>query len=169
MTKALERTKGQEGWSVLAADDPMTGTRGLVAFRYVDTRGVVVTDPKAMDDDTQEECFWVQWPMFDTFLEPLVNMVDSAEELLDFATNYPDSVDCSDPKKLLLGFAHYVPEKGRALICQARLAHVKKTPDQYKTPFLEMRAAKVAAANIRRDESNKDAAALGAAINNRAA
>lgn len=171
ITKALERTKGQKGWSVLAADDSLTATRGLLVFRCLDARGTVLTDDNRPwpEEGLQEECFWVQWPLFDKPLEPVISVVDSAKELLEFAENYRDAVDCSDPKKLLLGFAHYAPERGHALICQAPLARIKNTPDQYKDAFLEMRAAKVKEAEVKREESNKEAAALGAAISNRAA
>lgn len=171
VTKVLERVQGQKGWSVLPADEPSTATRGFLIFRSLDARGTVLTedDRPWPEEGLQSEELWVQWPLFDNPLEPQVSMVASAKDLLDFAKQYPDSVDCSDPRKLLLGFAHYDPEQGCAFICQARLAQIKKTPKEHKAPFFELRAAKVEESKVGQEEAMKEAVALGAAIANRAA
>lgn len=152
----------QDGWTVLACDDPACGTRGYFAYRYVavDTRELVRVDENSdswvrvdgsrflsasckVTPETEalprarvlEEVLILEWPLFDKPLTPDIQVVEPGElaRLLTADCNYSA---CSDPKALLLGFVWYKPEEGKAIVRRVRLTRVRSEAPEYKAVIL---------------------------------
>jgi hypothetical protein len=113
-----------EGHTLIPADDPERGMRGFVAFQI---------------HDGEEQSEILEWPLFGEPLTPEKQDV-SAEELAEFLSNGPGTLAlCDDPRRLRIGFVRYEPDRGRAVVRQARLTLVKGADDATRAAILGTR------------------------------
>ena len=159
-----EEYGGQEGWTVLCADDPIKATRGYSVFRMVDREGnPAVTDPEGCfllppEERVEQHCLYA-WPAFGKFLEPKLTVVKSVEKLVLFLEKPPDARPAHSPRENRMGFAHYDVENGISTIYQIQASVLLAAEDQHKGPILER--AKAAPGRTRLSlERRKKAAAL---------
>lgn len=118
----------QEGWTFLPMDDPWSGLKGFVAFRL---------------EDGSEESRTYQWPITGDILFPETRQVE-LPELIDFIekTGTQNLVLCDDPKRRVLGFGRYEPERHAAVVMEIPLTKVMKAEGlsrEQRAAFIKMR------------------------------
>lgn len=112
------------GWESLPADDLEKGLKGELLFR---------------DNDGEEECHWLLWPMFEKELVCDKEIV-TASDLLKFVKSEPKDVvfSCDKPKSLMLGFISYKQaNQGISVLRLAKLAEIKKLNELEANELME--------------------------------
>ena len=161
----LERHRGQEGWSVLASDNPVMATCGYAVFRVEDTNGNYLPTP-SVSDDLVDHLLFYEWPEAGRRLRPQMSII-SPESLLKLVGDGEGYLSCDSPRERRIGFVRHDLEKGLAIIDQADAQDVRQAYDEVKGPLLAAHARAKAARGNGRTSADR-AAALHSALGNRA-
>jgi hypothetical protein len=129
-----------QGWEVLACDVPETGMRGFYAFRYIHKETHEVLAPPFKPEDAHEETKMLEWPIFDKPMTEVDDKMVETDDLVNFIGDDRENLAlCDDPKKLMLGFVRYEPDKSKSVVRRVRLAQVKNSDSRIRKVFMSLR------------------------------
>lgn len=126
-----------QGWQLLCGDDPDRGLVGFFACRYT-LNGHPVEPPFKESDRVEEETQLLQWPLFDKALEPEEQVV-GVDELISFIQDETNLAACDDPKRRLIGFVRYEPDKGKSTIRRTQLTQIREVDRQVYSDLMILR------------------------------